>query len=124
MSFWGEDVNVAILARVLQLMDALERQGGTPIGALDFHAFAYLANVLSPLWAIEPIDDSILKDKTKLGPYYPKLQRGLETLVGRGLVEVVELRNTKSISEFPLRATFRLSTWPRSSGFGANRRPA
>lgn len=114
MSFWGEDIDVAMLARALQLMEALERQGGTPIGALDFHAFAYLANVLSPLWAIEPIDDTILKDKTKLGPYYPKLQRALEALVGKGLVEVVELRNTKSISEFSMRATFRLAS--RSAG--------
>jgi hypothetical protein len=71
-------------------MEALERTGGTPIDTRTLHAFAFFANVLSPLWDLEPLDGSILKDQH--GPYYPALQRELDALVGDGLVTVVSLQ--------------------------------
>jgi len=96
-------------ARLLQLMSALERMGGTPVETLDLHAFAYLSNVLSPLWELEPLDYSVLKDRTKTGPYYPALQRELESAVGQGLIEVVDLHSIDTPDETSLRATFRLA---------------
>lgn len=76
--------------RVLQLLDAAERAGITPIPAPRLHAFAYLADVLSPVWNLPPFDGKILKIKG--GPHYPDLQRELDRLVVLGLVEVSNLR--------------------------------
>jgi hypothetical protein len=102
-------------ARLLQLMWALEQMGGTPIETFDLHAFAYLSNVLSPLWDIEPLEASILKDRTKSGPYYPSLQRALEECVGSGLIDVVELHSMEDLEVNSLRATFRLAAKRASS---------
>lgn len=78
-------------ARLLQMLDALQRAGGTPISSEGLHAFAFLANVLSPLWDLSPLDGSVLKSDD--GPYYPPLQRGLDALVGDRLVSVFSLRS-------------------------------
>lgn len=75
-----------VRARLLQVLDALERAGGTPIAAADLHSFAYFANVLSPLWDVEPTEGSVLKGKG--GPYFPLLQREIDLCVGDGLLVV------------------------------------
>lgn len=78
-----------IRARVLQMMAALTRAGGTPIDAASLHAFAFFSNVLSPLWELEPLDGAILKERS--GPYYPALQTEIDWLIGEGLINVVAL---------------------------------
>lgn len=83
----GTDLNVRL--RLLQLLAALERAGGTPISNRDLHAFAYLANVLSPLWEVEPLEGSVLKDRN--GPRSSALEREIDLCVGEGLVTVVKL---------------------------------
>lgn len=106
----GNQTDTFARARLMQIMSALEQMGGTPIETFDLHAFAYLSNVLSPLWDLEPLEASILKDRTKSGPYYPSLQRALEDCVGSGLIEVVELHSLEVPGGNSLRATFRLAT--------------
>jgi hypothetical protein len=70
-------------------MAALERAGGTPISNRDLHAFAYLANVLSPIWEVEPLEGSVLKDRE--GPRSSALEREIDLCVGEGLLTVVKL---------------------------------
>ena len=54
------------------------------------HGFAYLADVLSPVWDLAPFDGKIYKSEG--GPHYPDLQDELDRLVVMGLVIVRELR--------------------------------
>lgn len=76
-------------ARVLLLLDAAERSGIAPLCSSRLHAFAYLANVLSPVWDLVPFDGKIYKSEG--GPHYPDLQSELDRLVVLGLVEIGNL---------------------------------
>src|SRR5260370_89619 len=89
---WGK-VNCLILrqrVRVLQLLEAAERAGITPLPARRLHAYAYLADVLSPVWDLQPFDGKVLK--VKHGPHYPDLQKEVERLVVMGLITASRLR--------------------------------
>lgn len=72
--------------RVLLLLDAAERIGVAPLRSPHIHAFAYLADVLSPVWGLVPFDGKIYKSEG--GPHYPELQEELDRLVVLGLVQV------------------------------------
>jgi len=71
------------------LLAALERAGVTPASAERLHAFAYLADVLSPVWGLNPHEDVVFK--TKEGPYFVDLQEQLDHLVILDLVHVENL---------------------------------
>jgi hypothetical protein len=75
-------------ARLLQMLSALERTGGVAVSIDALNAFAYFANVLSPLWDIDPVEGSVLKEGT---PRFPSLELELDQLVGEGLVKVASL---------------------------------
>ena len=77
-------------ARVLLLLEAVERAGISPLLSSRLHAFAYLADVLSPVWDLVPFDGKIYKSDG--GPHYPELQNELDCLVALGLVQVKNLR--------------------------------
>ncbi len=79
--------------RILLLLDALERVGITPVSARKLHAFAYLADVLSPVWGLPAFDGKILKIEG--GPHYADLQRELDGLVILGLVTILGLQYQK-----------------------------
>jgi len=81
--------DVDIRARVLQIMAALEEANVTPITNRDLHAIAYLANVLSPMWDVDPLEGSILKTET--GPRSAVFEQQLDACVGQGLITVVSL---------------------------------
>jgi hypothetical protein len=85
----GDVLSTLIRSRLLQMLAALEKVGGTPIDTKSLHAFAFFANVLSPLWDLDPLEGSVLKDSDS--PYFPALQRQLDALVGQGFVTVVTL---------------------------------
>ena len=70
------------------MLSAIERTGGVAISLESLNAFAYFANVLSPLWDIDPVEGSVLKDGA---PRFPSLEAELDMLVGEGLVKVVSL---------------------------------
>lgn len=99
------DSDYRIAARVLQIMAALERAGATPISNRDLHSVAYLANVLSPLWEVEPLETSVLKDRD--GPRSSAFEHEIDLCIGRGLLVVETLRPDP---ENPARldATYRL----------------
>lgn len=77
-------------ARLLLLLDAAERAGITPIASGKLHAFAYLADVLSPVWNLIPFDGKIYKSEGE--PHYPDLQVELDHMVALGLLQINDLR--------------------------------
>lgn len=100
--------NYAIRGRAIQLLAALEQAGATPITSNDFQAFAYLANVLSPVWEVEPLEGSILKDEH--GPFSAVLQGQLDACIGAGLVVVASLNAVIAGNKTKLTATYRLDS--------------
>lgn len=78
--------------RLLQLLASAEQAALAPISLEKLHAFAYLADILSPVWNLRPFEDRI--GRTGRPPYYPDLQLQLDLLVGMGLVEPSELSYT------------------------------
>ena len=87
------DRNLAKLkqrCRVLLLLDGAERAGIAPLPSARLHAFAYLADVLSPVWDLVPFDGKIYKSEG--GPHYPDLQDELDCLVILDLIQVSDLR--------------------------------
>ena len=82
-------VRVRRRSRLIVLLDAAERAAITPIASNRLHAFAYLADVLSPVWDLPPFDGKILQ--LEGGPHYPDLQEELDHLVVLGLAEVSNL---------------------------------
>ncbi len=75
--------------RVLLLLDAAEQVGIAPLPSARLHAFAYLADVLSPVWNLVPFDGKVYKSDG--GPRYPDLQDEVDSLVVLGLVQVRDL---------------------------------
>lgn len=68
------------------LLDAAENAGLVPFTILRLHAFAYLSNVLAPVWNMPVLDGRVLKRRG--GPFYPDLQRDLDRLVGQGVAVI------------------------------------
>ncbi len=99
---WGETNRETLRqrVRVLQLLETAERAGITPIPARRLHAFAYLADVLSPVWGLQPFDGKVLK--VEHGPHYPDIQREVDRLVVMGLVIASRLRYVSRAESGPL----------------------
>jgi len=76
--------------RLIQLLEAAERAALTPISMEKLHAFAYLADVLSPVWKLDPFDFQI--STKRKSPYYPDLQREIDSMIAAGLIEVSSQR--------------------------------
>ena len=76
-------------SRLLMIMSALERVGIAPVTMAKLHAFAYLSDVLSPIWGFLPYDGSVLKIEE--GPHYADLQTEIDALVVLGLINVLDL---------------------------------
>ena len=75
--------------RVLLLLEAAERTGIAPLPSSQLHAFAYLADVLSPVWDLIPFDGKVYKSEES--PHYPDLQDELDSLVVLGLIQISDL---------------------------------
>jgi hypothetical protein len=80
-------------ARILVLLDGAAKAGLAPIGIIPFHAFAFLSNVLAPVWDMPALDGKILKRKG--GPYYPTLQADLDRMVGMGMVLISQVAHVR-----------------------------
>ncbi len=94
--------------RILTLLRAAERAGLVPLDVLALHTFAYLANVLSPVWDMAPMDGKILKRRG--GPFYPVLQHDLDRLVGLGVVVISGIgHEVDDDGRWRLRGAFRLN---------------
>ena len=75
--------------RLLMLLDAAEQVGIAPLPSARLHAFAYLADVMSPVWNLVPFDGKVYKSDG--GPHYPDLQDAIDNLAVLGLVQVHDL---------------------------------
>lgn len=75
--------------RLVVILDAAAHAGLTPLKLSWLHAFAYLCNVLSPVWNMPAFDGKVLKRRG--GPFYPDLQHDLDCLVGSGVAKITDL---------------------------------
>lgn len=80
-------------ARILLLLNGATNAGLCPISILALHGYAYLSNVLAPVWNMLPLDGKILKRKG--GPFYPALQADLDRLVGIGMVQISDITHVQ-----------------------------
>jgi len=92
--------------RLVLLLDACEAADLTPIPVSRFHAMAFLANILAPVWAENSLDGKILKRSG--GPFYPELQRELDCLVGLGIATVHDVGHVKEGGRWRLDGSFSL----------------
>jgi hypothetical protein len=72
--------------RLIVLIKAGANAGFSPIPILRLHSLAYLTNVLAPVWNMPSFDGKVLKRRG--GPFYPALQRDLDSLVGMGIAAI------------------------------------
>jgi len=86
------------------LLDAADYAVLSPITTGRFHALAYLADVLSPIYSFTSLSSVILK--RRIGPYFPELQWELDRLIGLGLVEVTEYRPVVEVEKAYLDASY------------------
>lgn len=80
-------------ARILLLLRGAESAGLYPISLLALHAYAFLSNVLAPVWSMPALDARVLKRKG--GPFYPTLQADLDRLVGIGMVRISDVAHVR-----------------------------
>lgn len=99
--------------RLTQLLRAADHAALAPIDMGKLHAFAYLADILSPVWQLRPFEDVV--GRTKRPPYYPDFQRELDLLVAMGLVEPSELDYKPATQESPAKFTACYALRPASS---------
>ncbi len=94
--------------RLLSILRCAHNTGFEPVPGTAIHTIAYLADALSPVWGLPLLDAHVLKNRTR--PNFPALQRDLDVLVGRGVVEVHDLTTSpKADSESPIGASFSLT---------------
>ena len=86
LSDWigAEGVQIRRRIRILMLLDAADYAVISPITIPRFHALAFLADVLSPLYHFVPLSGRILKRRAR--PYFPDLQWEVDRLIGLSLV--------------------------------------
>lgn len=75
---------------VLLLLDAISRNGISPVSKLRFHRLVFLTNCLAPVYSISANDARIVKFRR--GPFYPVLQWHLDRLVGQGMVRISHIQ--------------------------------
>src|SRR4051812_29754444 len=89
------------------LLDAADYVVISPLSTSRLHAFAFLSDVLSPIYHLSGITGRIMK--RRIGPYFPDLQWELDRLVGLGLVDVSELKPVVEIARAYLDASYSLN---------------
>lgn len=93
--------------RLVMLLDAAEAAGLVPLKILRLHAFAYLSNVLAPVWDMPVLNGRVLKRRG--GPFYPDLQQDLDRLVGQGVVTISDVGHVQDESRrWRLEGAYRL----------------
>ena len=94
--------------RLVLLLDAAEKAGLVPIKILWLHAFAYLSNVLAPVWDLPVLEGIVLKRQG--GPFYPDLQQDLDRLVGIGVACISGIGYTQDeFNRWRLEGNYRLN---------------
>jgi len=94
--------------RLLSILRSAQVTGLFPVPGAAIHTIAYLADALSPVWGLPLLDSHVLKNRTR--PNFPALQRDLDILVARGMVDVRDLSFSSIVDdEAPIRASFGLT---------------
>ena len=88
-----DSVTMRRRVRIVLLIYAAERAGLSPLPIMQLHTFAYLSNVLAPVWHMPVLDGKLLKRRG--GPFYPMLQGDLDNLVGIGVVLISNLGHVR-----------------------------
>lgn len=103
----GPGMHVRRRVRLLMLLDAADYAVIAPISTARLHAFAFLADVLSPIYELSALTRRIMK--RRVGPYFPDLQWELDRLVGLGLADVSSLSTVVDASQAYIDASFQLN---------------
>ena len=74
---------------ILAILAGVEKAGASPMGIKQFNLLAYFSNSVSRCYDIEPLDPTILKERS--GPLYPQLLWDIDRLVGMRQVRVANL---------------------------------
>lgn len=93
---------------VLKLLSACYENGLSPLPQLRLHRFMYLANVMAPLFEIEPLRTTIVKHEK--GPYYAETQWDIDRLVAAGLVNLIEPDGRFAQTEYWVNAQYSVGT--------------
>lgn len=94
--------------RVLVLLSAAGKAGLVPLPVMQLHVAAYLADALSPIWNLQPLNDTVWKRPG--GPFYPDLQHEIDRLVGRGLIVVADYGHIHIQDEgYRIRSSYQLN---------------
>ena len=94
--------------RVLMIASCAARAGMNIVGAKTFHAIAYLANALAPVWRMSPLNAEVLR--LTGSPYDPELQLEIDVLVGRGLLLIDRVSYEQDAgAQWRLEADYRLN---------------
>ena len=94
--------------RLVVLLDAAEAAGLVPLDILRLHVFAYLPNVLAPVWDLPALDGAVLKRRG--APFYPTLQHDLDRLVGLGMATIVGIGHAQDdAGHWRLEGSYRLN---------------
>lgn len=91
LSIWigAQGLHVRRRVRILMLLDASDYAVISPIPIFRFHALAFLADVLSPIYDFPPMSGRILKRRSS--PYFPDLQWEIDRLIGLNMVTPLEV---------------------------------
>ena len=107
MAEWlgSEGLQVRRRVRILMLLDAVDYAVLAPISVQRFHTFAFLTDVLSPIFHFASISGRILKRRSF--PYFPDLQWEIDRLIGLDLVTTIEMNSV--VEESKAYITFSLA---------------
>lgn len=95
--------------RLITLLNSAEQAGLAPFPVLRLHTVAFLSNILAPIWDSDVMDGKIFKRRG--GPFYPRLQRELDRLVGLGIARISNLGHSKDKQgQWHLEGAYRLNT--------------
>ncbi len=95
------------LGWILMLFEASENYGYSPLDMTILHRVVYLANVICPIYKIIMPDSYTIKNMR--GPYFPNVQRDVNSLIIKGLLTPNNIKPYKDEHGFWLDGEFRIS---------------
>lgn len=101
------DNKLRVQLRALTIISGFESSFLYPVPVETVHACSYFCDAISPLWAVEPVNDIVLK--TEGVPHSPALQAAIDWLVGHGLLVPSRVAYASGSSQTRLRADLALN---------------
>jgi hypothetical protein len=94
--------------RIVGILSAAHDAGLVPLRLRHLHLIAYLSDALAPVWNLPFLDFELLK--LPRGPFYPRLQNDVDSLVGMGLLIPIEVRHIEEEGIWRLDASYSLNS--------------